>query len=82
MVGCDNVKLGVFLFGTAPATLVRAVVGVKVGLVPDFPVFDVIVKAICPTLGIVSYNMLTDLCPFLEILGLNCAVFLDAVLYL
>ena len=65
---------------TAPATLVRRVVGIQVGLIPDLPIAEIETITVCPALGIVSDDMLADLCPFLKILRHNRTVFLNLML--
>ena len=67
------VKLIKLLCRTAPATLVRAVVGIKVGLVPYLPIFDIHVIAVCPALCIMADDMLTHHRPFVKIFGRVCA---------
>ena len=64
--GCF-VKVEILRLCTAPAAFVCAVVAVKVRLVPYFPVGHVVIESVCPALGIVADNMLTDNRPFFGI---------------
>ena len=63
----DIVKLKKLLCRTAPTALVCGIVLVEIRLVPDLPILDIHIKAVCPSFGIVSDDMLTNDSPFFEI---------------
>ena len=65
---------------TAPAPLVSRIVGIQIGLVPDFPISQLQPITVSPPLGIVANDMLADLCPLLIIRRNQCSVFLDLML--
>ena len=65
----------------SPCAFVFTVVGVKIGFVPDFPVFDIQIKAVSPTVIIMTNNMLANYSPFFKILGRYGAVFFYLVFY-
>ena len=52
---------------SAPAPLVCGIVGIKIGFVPDFPIFNIKIKTVSPAFSIVSYNVLANFSPFLKI---------------
>jgi hypothetical protein len=81
VVGHHIIKLKELGLGAAPAALVGSIVGVKVGLVPDFPILYVIVKAVGPALGIVADNMLADYRPFFKVLWGQGAQLGNGMLY-
>ena len=66
----------------APASLFVVVdyVCVKVSLVPDLPILDGIVEAVCPALGVVQDDVLADLCPLERVCGLYSSVFAGPML--
>ena len=77
---CRNfVKLKKFRLCASPTTLVGGVVIVKVGLVPDLPVFNIVMEAVCPAFCIMANDMLTNYCPLFEILRRQSSEFLNSV---
>ena len=77
-----TVQFKEFAHGAAPALFIDIIRIVRrtVRLVPDFPIFDVIVEAVRPTLGIVTDDVFADLRPLLIVLRRKRAVFLWPVL--
>lgn len=49
------------------------------GLVPDFPILDIVFNAVCPTLCVVFDYALADFRPFEVVFGREYAVCLDVV---
>ena len=55
-----------------PASVLEA----QVRLIPDLPVLDIILEAVCPSFGVVTDDMLAYPGPFLIVLRRNHAIFL------
>ena len=75
----DLVQIKKLRFCTAPGTLIGAVVRIKIGLVPDFPVLDIEMIPIRPTFIIMTNNVLTNDGPLFEICRRKRFIFFDSV---
>ena len=64
----------------APGAFVGAVIGIKIRLVPDLPVFDIQIETVSPAVIIMTDNMLADNSPFFKVLRRNSSVLFDLVL--
>ena len=78
MLGSDGVEVEIFLHRALPHGIVLDV-GHVVRFVPDLPILNTVIKAVCPSLVIVHYNVLADSRPFMKILGRDDVVGLDKV---
>ena len=65
---------------SAPASFILCVVGIDIGLVPDLPIFHIVMIAVRPAFSIVTDDMLTYYRPLFEVLRGQSAVFLRFVL--
>ena len=79
--GGNVVQLKELLLGSLPAGIVLDL-GLVIGLVPDLPVVQLHVIAVCPSLVIVQDDMLADPRPLCGILGRIDVVRLDRVIVL
>ena len=76
----DTIKFIELCRSTAPAELVVGVIVIKIRLVPNFPVFDVPMIAVCPSFVVVADDMLTDDRPLVKVLWRQSSVFLAVML--
>ena len=67
VLGGNFIEVEELLRSAAPCAPVGAAFGVKVRLVPDFPIPDVVMIAVCPALVVVTDDVLADFCPFVKI---------------
>ena len=72
----DLVKIEELRLSATPGALVRAIVGIEIGLVPDLPILDLHLHSVAPSLSIVADDMLADDRPLMKILRGQSVVFL------
>ena len=71
---CDLVKFIIFRSSTAPAALVRGIVFIQIRLVPDFPVLNIMMVTIRPTLIVVGNDVFADHRPLFEVRRRKCVI--------